>query len=100
MTSAVESRAVEARQTRESNADRLRALMARHGLDPASPRHQAAIAAVARVSPLTVKSWLRNLESAAWRPMPDAALELLWFKLEDRSCFTDRAAGPRGSGTE
>jgi len=75
--------------SRQDNADRLRALMERHAID------QEDVAILARVSGYTVLSWLRDPTTGAYRAMPDAALELLWFKLDGNSCFTDVAAGPR-----
>jgi len=52
----------------------------------------AEVAALARVSPSSVSAWLRPESNAAHRVMPDAAIELLWIKVEGVSPFNDPAS--------
>lgn len=60
------------------NAERLRAMMALHGLS------YAAVAELAGVSVKTVESWLAREDSSMHRPMPGRALDLIELRLERR----------------
>lgn len=58
-----------------SNADRLRRMMARHGLT------RGQVAELARSSESAVDAWLRPPDNAGHRGMPDGLLELVALKL-------------------
>jgi len=70
----------------KSNAEHLRALMAKHGMS------QVGTAGLLEVAPQTLRSWLVSENARSYRPMPNNMLRLLRLELGEA---TPRGPSPK-----